>query len=143
MVPSGDNFVDYEDCYRWMCSLIEQYQIYPLMTGYDRYSSQYLVKELNQYGFHTDDVWQGHNLYPVLMEIEGLMKDGRIHCGANDLLKVHMLNSAIKMEVDLNRGKLVKIAPNEHIDGMAALADAMTVRQKHWASLGDRLVNEE
>ena len=143
LVPSGDNFVDYADCYQWMCSLIEQYQIYPLMTGYDRYSSQYLVKELNQYGFHTDDVWQGHNLYPVLMEIEGLMKDGRIHCGDNDLLKVHMLNSAIKMEVDINRGKLVKIAPNEHIDGMAALADAMTVRQKHWASLGDRLVNEE
>ena len=72
-----------------------------------------------------------------------MMKDGRIHIGDNDLLKIHMLNSAIKMDVEANRGKLVKITPKEHIDGMAALADAMTVRQKHWADLGDRLRNEE
>lgn len=143
LIPSGDNFVDYADCYRYMTQLVEEYKIYPLMVGYDRYSSQYLVKDLEQYGFHTDDVFQGTNLYPVLMELEGLMKDGKIHIGDNDLLKIHMLNSAIKMDVEQNRGKLVKISPKEHIDGMAALADAMTVRQKHWADLGDRLVNED
>ena len=143
LVPSGDNFVDYADCFRYMTQLVEEYKIYPLMVGYDRYSSQYLVKDLEQYGFHTDDVFQGTNLYPVLMELEGLMKDGKIHIGDNDLLKIHMLNSAIKMDVEQNRGKLVKISPKEHIDGMAALADAMTVRQKHWADLGDRLVNED
>lgn len=143
LIPSGDNFVDYADCYSYLTGLIEQYEIYPLMVGYDRYSSQYLVKDLQQYGFQVDDVFQGHNLYPVLMETEGMMKDGRIHIGDNDLLKIHMLNSAIKMDVEANRGKLVKITPKEHIDGMAALADAMTVRQKHWADLGDRLRNEE
>lgn len=143
LIPSGENFVDYADCYKWLVSLIEQYEIYPLMVGYDRYSSQYLIKDLEQYGFKTDDVFQGTNLYPVLMETEGLMKDGRIHIGDNDLLKIHMLNSAIKMDVEQNRGKLVKITPKEHIDGMAALADAMTVRQKHWADLGDRLINGE
>lgn len=143
LIPSGDNFVDYADCFTYLTGLIEQYEIYPLMVGYDRYSSQYLVKDLQQYGFQVDDVFQGHNLYPVLMETEGMMKDGRIHIGDNDLLKIHMLNSAIKMDVEANRGKLVKITPKEHIDGMAALADAMTVRQKHWADLGDRLRNEE
>lgn len=143
LIPSGDNFVDYADCFRYMTQLVEEYKIYPLMVGYDRYSSQYLVRDLEAYGFHTDDVFQGTNLYPVLMEVEGLMKDGKIHIGDNDLLKIHMLNSAIKMDVEQNRGKLVKISPKEHIDGMAALADAMTVRQKHWADLGDRLVNED
>ena len=143
LIPSGENFVDYADVYRYLTGLIEEYQIYPLMVGYDRYSSQYLIKDLQTYGFHVDDVFQGHNLYPVLMETEGLMKDGKIHIGDNDLLKIHMLNSAIKMDVEVNRGKLVKITPKEHIDGMAALADAMTVRQKHWADLGDRLKNEE
>lgn len=143
LIPSGENFVDYADCYKWLVSLIEQYEIYPLMVGYDRYSSQYLIKDLETYGFKTDDVFQGTNLYPVLMETEGMMKDGRIHIGDNDLLKIHMLNSAIKMDVEQNRGKLVKISPKEHIDGMAAFADAMTVRQKHWADLGDRLINEE
>ena len=40
--PSGDNFVDYHDVFEWFKMLVEEYQIYPLVTGYDRYSSQYL-----------------------------------------------------------------------------------------------------
>ena len=37
---SGTNFVDYSDCFVWFRRLIEEYQIYPLQVGYDRYSSQ-------------------------------------------------------------------------------------------------------
>ena len=37
---SGDNFVDYHDCYNWFRVLIEQYKIYPLQVGYDRYTAQ-------------------------------------------------------------------------------------------------------
>ena len=39
-------------------------------------------------------------------------------------------------------GKLVKLSPSDHIDGTAALLNAMCVRQKHYASLGARLMNE-
>ena len=141
--PSGDNFVDYHDCYRWLISLVEDFEILPLMTGYDRYSAQYLIQDLERYGFRVDDVFQGDNLHPVLQEIEGLLKDGHVHCGDNDLLKVHMLNSAIKMSVERGRGKLVKLNAASHIDGMAALADAFCVRQKWFDELGDRLKNED
>ena len=139
---SGDNFVDYHDCYNWLTMLVEQYEILPLQVGYDRYSAQYLVQNLKNYGFQTDDVYQGENLWVVLQEMEGLMKDGKIHCGDNDLLKVHLLNSAIKMSTERGRGKLVKINPSAHIDGTAAFADAMTVRQKWHDEIGDRLRNE-
>ena len=139
--PSGDNFVDYHDCYRWITSLVEDYEILPLMVGYDRYSAQYLIQDLTRYGCRTDDVYQGDNLWNVLQEIEGLMKDGRVHCGDNDLLKVHFLNSAIKMSVERGRGRLVKLNATSHIDGMAAVADAFTVRQKWYEELGDRLRN--
>jgi hypothetical protein len=74
--------------------------------------------------------------------MEGLMKDGRVHCGDNDLLKVHMLNSAIKMSVERERGKLIKLNAASHIDGMAALADAFCVRQKWYDEIGERLRNE-
>lgn len=141
--PSGDNFIDYHDCFRWFQTLVEEYEILPLMVGYDRYSAQYLIQDLNGYGFQTDDVFQGENLWPVLQEMEGLLKDNKIHIGDNDLLKIHLLNSAIKMSVERGRGKLIKINPTAHIDGCAALADAMTVRQKHYDSLGDRLRNED
>lgn len=140
---SGENYIDYHDCFEWFRELVEKYEIYPLQIGYDRYSAQYLVQDMKAYGFHMDDVWQGDNLYPVLLETEGLLKDGKICIGDNDLLKVHMLDSAIKMSVERGRGKLVKIKPTCHIDGMAALVDALTVRQKWYGEIGEQLKNED
>ena len=138
---SGDNLIDYRDCFEWFRMLVEQYQIFPLQTGYDRYSTQYLVKDMEAYGFHMDDVFQGENLYGVIQETQGLLEDGKIHIGDNDLLKIHLLNSAIKMSTERGRGKLVKVSPGVHIDGAAALLDAMTVRQKHYADIGEQLKN--
>lgn len=140
---SGDNFVDYHDCYKWFTNLVEEYEILPLQVGYDRYSAQYLVQDMKTYGFHMDDVYQGDNLWPVIQEFEGLIKDGKVHIGNNDLLKIHFLNSAVKMSVERGRGKLVKINPMDHIDGMAAVLDAMTVRQKHYQDIGEQLRNGE
>ncbi len=145
LMPSGDNYVDYHDCFNWFRELVEEYKIYPLQVGYDRYSSQYLCGpsgEMSRYGFHMDDVFQGDNLFPVIQEAEGLLKDGVVHIGDNDLLKIHLLNSAIKMNTERGRGKLVKLNPSLHIDGTAAFLDALTVRQKWWSEIGDQLKNE-
>lgn len=142
MSPSGDNFVDYHDCFNWFREMVEEHQLLPLQVGYDRYSAQYLVKDMEAYGFHMDDVFQGENLYGVIQETEGLLEDGKIHIGDNDLLKMHLLNSAIKMSTERGRGKLIKLSPSLHIDGAAALLDAMTVRQKHYAEIGEQLKNE-
>lgn len=138
---SGDNFVDYHDCFNWFTELVRDKEIYPLQVGYDRYCAQYLVQDMKAAGFHMDDVFQGWNLYPVLMEFEGLLKDRKIHIGDNALLKMHLLNSAIKMDVEQNKGKLIKISQTDHIDGMAALIDALTVRQKWFGGIGDQLKN--
>ena len=138
---SGDNFVDYHDCFNWFRMLIEQYQIYPLKVGYDRYTAQYLVQDMKQYGFHMDDVFQGFNLTPVIRETEGLMRDGAFDIGDNDLLKVHLLDMAMKTEAESGRCKPVKMSANAHIDGGAALLDAMTVRQKYYAEIGEQLKN--
>ena len=140
--PSGDNFVDYHDAFNWFKMLVEEYQIFPLVTGYDRYSAQYLIQDMTAYGFIMDDVFQGENLYGVIQETQGLIEDGKIHIGDNDLLKIHLLNSAIKMSNERGRGRLVKINPNDHIDGCAALLDAMCVRQKWFAEYGERLKND-
>ena len=141
LYPSGDNFVDYNDCFNWFRELVEQYQILPLQTGYDRYSADYLTQQMKQYGFHMDDVFQGDNLHGVIQETQGLLEDGKIHIGDNDLLKMHLLNAAVKMSVERGRGKLVKLTPQLHIDGAAALLDAMTVRQKWYGEIGEQLKN--
>ena len=138
---SGDNFVDYHDCFNWFRSLVEDFEILPLQVGYDRYSAQYLVQDMEAYGFHMDDVFQGENLWSVLQEMEGLIKDKKINIGDNDLLKVHLLNSAVKMSTERGRGRLVKINPVARIDGTAALVDALTVRQKWFSEIGGQLKN--
>ena len=141
--PSGDNYIDYHDCYNWLTQMVEEYEILPLKVGYDRYSAQYLIQDLNNYGFQCDDVFQGDNLWGVLQEMEGLMKDGKVNIGDNNLLKIHLLNSAIKMSVERGRGKLIKLNPTSHIDGTAALADAFCVRQKWYSEIGEQLENKE
>lgn len=139
---SGENFVDYHDCHNWFNDLLTNYKIYPQEIGYDRYSSQYLVQEMET-SYQMDDVFQGTNLTPVIREVEGLIRDRRFNFGNNDLLKIHLLNSALKMDVEQNKVKLVKISAKEHIDGTAALLDAMCVRQKWWSEIGHRLQNKD
>ena len=139
---SGENFVDYHDCEAFFRELVERWKIYPLQVGYDRYTAQYLIQDMEAYGFHCDDVFQGFNLTPVINEFGGLLKDGRIHIGDNDLLKIHLLNTALKHDSQTERVRLVKISTNDHIDGTAALLDAFTVRQKHWKEIGGQLENK-
>ena len=138
---SGDNFVDYQDCFNWFRMLVEEYEILPLWVGYDRYSAQYLVQDMKTYGFHMDDVYQGDNLSPVIDETEGLIKDGNILIGDNDLLKIHLLDSAVKQNAETMRKRMVKVSANVHIDGVAALLDAMCVRQKWYSEIGEQLTN--
>lgn len=138
---AGDNFVDYHSVFDWIVSAVEKYELLPLMVGYDRYSAQYLIQDLKNYGFQVDDIYQGNNLTPVLYEMEGLIKDGKVHVGNNTLLKIHLLDSALEHDSRTQKVRLVKAAPRAHIDGVAALSDAFCVRQKWMNELGERLKN--
>ena len=139
---SGENYVDYNDCFNWIVSLMRDYEILPLVVGFDRFSSLYLIEDLkNKASLICDDVIQGFNLSPVLREFEGLLKDGIIHIGNNNLLKAHLLNCAIKMDNDTQKIRMVKVGSTARIDGAAALIDALTVRQKHFNLIGQQLKN--
>lgn len=139
--PSGDNYVDYNDCFEWFVRLVEEYHVYPLQIGYDRYSAQYLIQQMKAYGFHMDDVYQGENLTPVIYEAEGLMRDGKLRIGDNNLLKAHLLNTALKVNSESRRVRIIKIEQRCHIDGCAALLDTLTVRQKWFEVIGEQLKN--
>lgn len=140
---SGENYVDFRDCYQWIVDLYEKYELYPQYIGLDRYCAQYLQQDLKTYGFLTDTIGQGFNLSPVLREMEGRMKDGTIHCGDNDLLKIHFLDAALKTDTELAKVRLIKLSPTAHIDGVAALSDAFAIRMFKREELGDRLENTE
>lgn len=139
---SGENFVDYNDCFEWFRMLVEEYEILPLQVGYDRYSAQYLVQQMNNYGFHMDDVYQGENLTPVLHECDGLLRDGTLLLGDNNVLKAHFLNVGVKQNEETRKIRPVKIDQRCHIDGFVAVIDALTVRQKWYEQIGAQLKNE-
>ena len=141
--PSGENYVDYNDCFEWFRMLVEDYEILPLQVGYDRYSAQYLVQQMEQYGFHMDDVYQGENLTPVIHEVDGLLRDHTLLLGTNNVLKAHFLNVGMKQNAETRKIRPVKIDPRTHIDGFVAVIDALTVRQKWYEQIGDQLRNDE
>ena len=144
---SGEEFINNDDVIRWFMSLVKDYKIYPLQIGYDRWSAQDMVQKMQGKSFHMDSVTQGFNLSSVEDTFEGMLREGRIRdMDDNDLLKIHFADSAQQMEKNEEnahpRKKLVKLSKNAHVDGMAALLDAMAMRQFKWAELGKRLMNE-
>lgn len=138
---SGENYVDYNDVYSWFTNLASEYKLYILQIGYDRYSSRYLIDKLENAGFHTDDVYQGENLTPVIREFEGIIKDGDFKIASNNLLKSHFLNVALKQNMETRKFRPVKIEQRAHIDGFVSVIDALTVRQKWYAEYGELLKN--
>ena len=143
LTVSGENTVDYHDVHNWFRMLERDFEILPLKVGYDRYSAAYLVQDMQADGFDMESVSQGSNLTGVLIDMEGMIKDGRLRCiNDNDLMKVHMLDSALKFEEGTNRRRLVKMSAKQHIDGMAALSDAICMRHNHYEEMAGQLSNE-
>ena len=140
---SGENTVDYHDVHEWFRMLEREYEILPLKVGYDRYSAAYLVQDMEADGFRMESVSQGSNLTGVLIDMEGMIKDGRLRCMSdNDLMKVHMLDAALKFEEGTNRRRLIKMSAKQHIDGMAALSDAICMRHNYYEELAGQLSNK-
>ena len=52
-----------------------------------------------------------------------------------------MLNAALKCNTENGRKKLIKINAQSHVDGMAALLDAVCMRQVHYEEIGAQLMN--
>ena len=143
---SGEEFINSDDIMMWFVDLVKKYKIYPLIIGYDRWSAQDMVQKLTKKSFKMESVTQGFNLSTVEDTFEGMLREGRIRdMDDNDLLKIHMMDSAQQMESNTDyahpRKKLVKISSKAHVDGMAALLDAMAMRQFKWAEMGKRLMN--
>lgn len=142
LILSGENVVDYHDVEDFYHDLVRKYEILPQKNGYDRYSAAFLIQDLEGEGFHMESVSQGSNLTGVIIDTEGLIRDGLLKSAEdNNLMKIHMMDSALKSYED-NRRKLVKVSSTAHIDGMAALLDAMTMRRNYYTEMEQLLRNE-
>lgn len=139
---SGDHDIDHMDVYRWFVDMVERYELYPLWVGYDRYCASPLVQAMTAYGFHMDSVFQGENLTGIIGKADGMMKDGAINIGDNDLMAVHMLDACLKLNAENDRRKCIKIRKSAHVDGMHAMLDAICMLQVHADEIGQQLLND-
>ena len=138
----GENTVDYHAVHEWYRMLEDKYEILVQRLGYDRYSAAYLIQDMEKDGYICESVSQGSNLTGVLIDMEGMIKDGRLRCANdNDLMKIHLLDAAFKFEDGTNRRRLIKVTPKAHIDGVAALSDAICMRHNYYEELEERLSN--
>ena len=142
LILSGENVVDYHDVEIFYNDLVRTYEILPQKNGYDRYSAAFLIQDLQGMGFQCESVSQGSNLTGVIIDTEGMIKDGRLKSAEdNNLMKIHMMDSALKYD-ETNRRRLIKVSSTAHIDGMAALLDAMTMRRNYYTEMEHLLRNE-
>lgn len=129
---SGDKYIDYKDVTAWFVEMRKKYRIKIQWIGFDRYSSTYFVDEMQSKGFKMDDVNQGTNLTAMIDEFAGKIQDGNVRTGTNGVMQSHLRNASIQYTAGDNRVRLVK-GPDrtKHIDGVAALLDALAVRSKY------------
>lgn len=142
LILSGENVVDYHDVENFYTELVRKYEILPQKNGYDRFSAAFLIQDLEGMGFHMESVSQGSNLTGVIIDVEGMIKDGTLKSAEdNNLMKIHMMDSALKYD-ETNRRRLVKVSSTAHVDGMAALLDAMCMRRNYYTQMEQLLRNE-
>lgn len=82
-------------------------------------------------------------ILPGVHDCDGLIRDGTLRLGKNNLLQAHFLNVAMKQNAETRKIRPVKIEERCHIDGFVAVIDALTVRQKWYEQIGAQLKNEE
>ena len=58
-------------------------------------------------------------------------------------MKIHLLDTALQTDSESRRVKIVKLNNTSHIDGVAALLDALIVKDKWHAQIGEQLKNKK
>lgn len=139
---SEGSVVNPMDAHDWIMEQVREHRLYILKVGYDQYMAPPVVQAMEAEGFHMVRILQGEHLTSVIPEAEGLLLDGRISVGDNDLMVIHLLDCAKKVNADNDRCRLTKLSTHAHIDGVAAMIDALAVRQFFQEEIGAALRNE-
>lgn len=122
------NQVDYSYITSWFIKMMKEYKILPYMIGYDRWSSNYWVTDMNKNGFRKlESVIQGPKTFsPAMDTTEALIESGKINYNMNPVLRWCLTNVVVKKDEGGNRSPDKKRSVSK-IDGAVCLLDAMVV----------------
>ncbi len=139
LVAAPGNTVDYEYVAAHLYEVCERNDVRKI--GFDRWNWRHLKPWLLRAGFTEDqvegeyaifaDIGQGfQTMSPALRDLESALLNGRIAHGMHPVLTMCAANATVQSDPAGNR-KLSKSKSHGRIDGMVALAMAMSVAGTH------------
>jgi phage terminase large subunit-like protein len=125
--------VNYSDVTAWFNKMRDEYQIYPLWVGYDRWGAQYWVEEMVQNGYQMESVIQGAiTMSQPMKELEADLLEKRVVYNNNPVLKWCFTNTQIKSDENGNIRPVKGRNQKQRIDGVVSLIDAYVVLHKRY-----------
>lgn len=122
------NQVDYNFITAWFRDMMTKYKILPYKIGYDRWSSNYWVKDMEHNGFKKlEQVIQGPKTFnPAMDFLQALIEANKINYNMNPVLRWCLTNVIVKIDEGGNRSPDKKRSVSK-IDGAVCLLDAIVV----------------
>jgi phage terminase large subunit-like protein len=125
--------IDYSYVTNWFKKMRDEFGIYPLWVGYDKWNANYWVKEMSVNQFTMDEVIQGaKTMSPAMKQMEADFADRKIIYNNNPILKWNLTNTQIKADENENirpvKGRNAKL----RIDGTVSLIDAYVIYMRHY-----------
>lgn len=134
--------ITYSDVTAWFDEMRKDFQIIPLVIGYDRALAGYWVEEMEDHGHEMEKIAQGPFTWSYPMKLlKGEFEAHRIVYQNNPVLKWCLLNTGVKSQ---NRNGIDTQMPEKafgsvnRIDGMVSLLNAWTCLKKHEVEYNER-----
>lgn len=122
------NKVDYTDVTRWFNKMNKEYDITPMIIGYDPWDSKYWTDEMKDEGFTMEVVRQGaQTLSQPMKELAADFASKRINYNNNGLTLWNVTNCAVKYDDNDNIRPIKGKNQRARIDGAVSLLIAYTV----------------
>lgn len=132
---SEGNTVNYADITEWFLEVQNEWDIYIFKIGYDAWSANYLVQDLQaQFGQGAlQSVHQGKKTLSNPMELLGAdLKAKKVVYDNHPILKWCMTNVSVDRDRNGNIQPIKNDNSRARIDGFASLLDAYVIYQEHY-----------
>lgn len=125
------NKVDYSDVTKWFLQLQNEYEIHVIWVGYDKWNSQYWVKEMENNCFRLESV-PYFSMSQPMKELAADLTAKRINYDNNPVLKWCLTNTTIKIDEYGNMRPIKGKVQRQRIDGAVSLIIAFTTFFKYY-----------
>ena len=133
--------VDYSKVTEWFLKMKEEYEIVPILVGYDPWNSNYWVDEMITNKFKMLEVRQGaKTMSNPMKQLEADLIEKNVNYNNNPILKWCLCNTAVKVDDNENIRPVKGQKQRARIDGTVSLIIAYCVL---FEKMNDYLVLQE